>query len=142
MNTKDEKIAFGNKNQPFFELSPLYYSTFELFNHRWYSLMHFWVINSISDIYVQKELMQIKSIEKMIISAKKSGFVDIDIIDKTSFLMSIHEAFTQDERRGMILISTGSAELLYNAPKSYLTENNRYGKLLMRMRHIIADETK
>ena len=58
------------------------------------------------------------------------------------FLRSIHESFIQDEHRALILMSTGSAELIYNAPKSYLTENNRYGRILMRMRHIIAEELK
>ena len=104
--------------------------------------MHFWVCTSIPDIKAQDDLRQIRDISKMMVKAGKLGFEGLESVNKGLFLMGIHEAFTQDERRGMILMSTGSAELIYLAPKSYLTENNRYGKLLMKMRHIIADETK
>ena len=76
----------------------------------------------------------------MLSRAGKLGFEGLNKVDKGLFLMGIHEAFIQDEHRGFVLMSTGSAELVYTAPKSYLTENNRYGKLLMKMRHIIANE--
>lgn len=139
----EDKVSFGNRNQPFFELSPLYPSRFEMLNREWNSLMHFWVINSYLDIKTQEVLFKIRSIDELLkTSYKIGGTVHFEEMSNEVFLRSIHESFIQDEHRALILMSTGSAELIYNAPKSYLTENNRYGRILMRMRHIIAEELK
>lgn len=135
-----DRISFGNKNQPFYELSPLYRSDFVLLNRSWNSLMHFWVVNSLEDIDTQIELRKIKSLSKLIRAAGRYGVIDFSRIDKTLLLESIYEAFSQDKERGMVLLSTGSSELIYNAPKSFLTDGNRYGKLLMRMRYILAED--
>ena len=137
-----EKVSFGNKNQPFYELSPTYKSKFVMYNRTWDSLLQFWVVHTFEDYDIQRKLLDIRGSNKMLSYAKKCGFIDLGSIDKELFLESIHEAFVQDKERGFILMSTGSAELIYNSSKSYLTENNRYGRILMKMRHIIAEELK
>ena len=71
--------------------------------------------------------------------AKKKGFKDFNQIDPKYLINGMQAKFNQNDNIRMVLLSTGSVTIRYAGSKGFLSENNRYGRLLMRIREIYQE---
>lgn len=132
-------INIGVKNQPFFELSPYYFCTFIVYGKKWRTLIHYWTA-----MYFKEDFMTdfIRNQDTPYIAlniAKHKGFKDFNQIDKKKFLYGIQERFNQNDSLRSILLSTGSSQIIYGTGHDYLSQDNRYGRILMRIREVYQE---
>ena len=71
--------------------------------------------------------------------ARKKGFKDFNQIDSKYIIYGIQDRFNQNDQLRSILLSTGSVTLIYGGAKNFLSENNRYGRMLMRVRELYQE---
>lgn len=134
-----DRIDIRVKGQPFFELSPYYFCTFIAYGKKWRTLIHYWTA-----MYFENDFMvdYIRNQDTPYIAlnvARHNGFKDFDQIDKKKLLYGIQERFNQNDVLRSILLSTGSSEIVYGVGKDYLSRNNRYGRVLMRIREVYME---
>lgn len=134
-----DSIIIGTREQPFYELSPYYFCTFKAYGKKWRTLIHYWTA-----MYFDNEVMidYIRNQETPHIAmnvARHNGFRDFNQIDKKKFLYGIQERFNQNDTLRSILLSTGSTNIIYGSGGSFLSENNRYGRILMRIREVYQE---
>lgn len=135
-----DEIRFGKKSQIFFELSPYYFCTFEIGGKKWRTLIHYWVASYFkSNPYMVEMIRNLQTPEMAINVAKRNGFTDFNIIDSRYILAAIQERFNQNDNLRLILLSTGDVNLVYDGT-GFLRDNNRYGRILMKVRDIYADK--
>lgn len=135
-----DEITIGYKNTPFYELSPTYYSTFSAMGKKWRTLIHFWVAMYFKNDDFMVDWIRNQDTPQMAINcAKKKGFKDFDQIDPKLLLYGLQERFNQCDTLRSILLSTGSVTIKYAGSKNFLSENNRYGRLLMRIREMYQE---
>ena len=77
--------------------------------------------------------------EKALKVGARYGLLDFNQINPKDILFAIQERFNQNDSLRTLLLSTGSVNLVYSG-KGYLAENNRYGKIIMKVREIYAIE--
>lgn len=133
-------IQIGIKGQPFFELSPYYYCTFSAYGRKWRTLIHYWLAMYFDDREFMTDYIRNQETPYIAMNvAKHNGFKDFNQIDKKKFLYGIQERFNQNDTLRTILLSTGSEVLEYGVGKGFLSENNRYGRILMRIREVYQE---
>lgn len=133
-------IRFGSKAQPFFELSPYYFCTFELANRKWRTLIHYWCASYFSNnLYLYEALRNTDTPDRAIFVAKRYGLADFDLCDAHKILRSVQERFNQSDNLRSVLLSTGESTLIYSGG-GYMGAGNRYGRVLMGVREIYASE--
>lgn len=130
----DKKILkFGRKSQPFFELSPYHYRTFIIGNRKWRTLIHYWYASCFDDIDNKEMIRNIDTPEHVIIRCKRIGITDVSMIDSKYIINGIVQKISQNNDIKNILAMTGGYTLVYDG-FGYLAEDNRYGKLIMKLR--------
>lgn len=135
-----DEIKFGRKSQIFFELSPYYFCTFTLHGKKWRTLIHFWVASFFkNNEYMRETIRNLQTPEMAINVARKHGFKDFNQINPKDILVAVQERFNQNDSLRIVLLSTGSVNLIYDG-QGYLSEHNRYGKVLMKVREIYEDK--
>ncbi len=135
-----DEIKFGMGSQIFFELSPFYFCTYTISGKKWRTLIHYWVASYFkSDDKMVEVIRNLDTPERAIAVGKKHGLNDFNQIDPREILYAIQERFNQNDSLRTVLLSTGSVNLLYSG-SGFLADNNRYGKILMRVRDIYASE--
>lgn len=139
MGWSEDEIEFGLRGEPFFELSPYYYCTFTAYGKKWRTLIHFWCSMYFKDDYTREYIRNQGTPQVAYNCAKAKGFKDFNSIDVETFIYGLQERFNQNDQLRMVLLSTGSANLKFQGSKGYLSENNRYGKLLMRIREMYQE---
>lgn len=139
LDNEVDSIIIGYKNTPFYELSPTYYSTFIASGKKWRTLVHFWVANYFSDEFMKDWVRNQDTYQMAINCARSKGFKDFNQIDSKYLIYGIQERFNQNDQLRNILLSTGSVQIVYGGAKNYLSENNRYGRMLMRIRELYQE---
>lgn len=135
-----DEIKFGKASQSFFELSPYYFCTFEISGKKWRTLIHYWVAS-----YFKRNPDMVETIrnldtpEKAIRVGQKYGLKSFSQLNPKDILYAVQERFNQCDGIRNILLCTGLVYLNYDGV-GFLAENNRYGKILMKVREIYADE--
>ena len=119
--TLEESIKFGRRIQPFFELSPYYYRGFTVDGKVWRTLIHYWCGSYLNDVNV------------VLAEGKRNGLEDFDKVPSDKILLGIKERFRQNDDLKLILMSTGNHTLVYDGV-GFLADNNRYGRVLMKLR--------
>jgi predicted NAD-dependent protein-ADP-ribosyltransferase YbiA (DUF1768 family) len=136
-----DKILFGAKKYPFYELSPWYYCTFSIGGKKYRTLIHYWL----SCCFVDDRSEFIRNTDTPENAVKKAyfwGVRSLKGIDKKIILKSIYERFNQNEGLINILISTGNCELIYCNEDLGLFFNNQYGKILEGLREVFIGADK
>lgn len=120
-------------NSEFKALSPYYHAVLKIGDIYYPNLAVYWIVKEINDdSYIGRD------ITKEYAYAKKKGFIDFNVqnkdIDRYIVASTLMKLKTYKEILD-ILICTGTTPLIYNDRLSkHLTDNNRYGKLLMKIR--------
>ena len=70
---------------------------------------------------------------------RKYGLKDFSQLDSKDILYAVQERFNQNDSLRTILLSTGLTRLVYTGT-GFLADNNRYGRILMKVRDIYANE--
>lgn len=133
------RILFGGKKQILYELTPYYYRTFEIGREKYSTLMHYWYTSYFKDENLREMIRNTDTVEHVIWKGKKLGIESVKQIDSKYVLNGIEARFNQNRDLRDVLLSTGNAELMYRG-EQYLTEGNKYGKVLMRLREIYDNE--
>ena len=135
-----DEIKFGMRSQMFFELSPFYFCTFEISGKKWRTLIHYWVASYFkNNMDMMETIRNLDTPERALRVGVKYGLLDFNQINPKDILFAIQERFNQNDSLRTLLLSTGSVNLVYSG-KGYLAENNRYGKIIMKVREIYAIE--
>ena len=137
---EEYEIRFGKRTQDFFELSPYHFSTFTIKGKKWRTLVHYWCASYfIANDYMKEMLRNTDTPEKALIIARKYGLKSFEQCAPKEILFSIQERFNQCDGVRSVLMCTGLTPLLYEGDE-YLSGNNRYGKILMKVRELYADK--
>ena len=135
----EDEIIIGMKNQPFYELSPDFFCTFVVGGKKWRTLIHYWTAMYFSDDFMIDWIRNQDTIQMAINCAKKKGFKDYNQVDTRKMILGFQERFNQNDRLRFILLSTGEATIKYMGSRGFLSENNRYGRMLMRLREVYQE---
>lgn len=134
-----DEVKFGKKSQMFFDLSPFYYCTFVVGGKKWRTLIHYWVASYFKpNADMVETIRNLNSPELALRVGKKYGLNSLSQIDPKDILYAIQERFNQNDMIRHNLLSTGDVYLLYDGD-GFLAENNRYGKILMKLREMYND---
>lgn len=131
-----DEIVIGYKNQPFYELTPTAFCTFTAKGKKYRTLIHFWTSMFFKDEFMQDWIRNQDTPQMAMNCASKKGFKDFNQIDPKLLLYGLQEKFNQNDTIRTVLLSTGSVTIKYAGSKGFLSEKNRYGRLLMRLREI------
>jgi predicted NAD-dependent protein-ADP-ribosyltransferase YbiA (DUF1768 family) len=135
-----DEIKFGKRSQNFFELSPFYFCTFEAYGKKWRTLVHFWVASYFkSNPDMMETIRNLDTPEKALRVGARYGLKSLGQVNPKDVLYAIQERFNQNDSIRNILLCTGLVYLRYDGV-GYMAENNRYGKILMKVREIYAVE--
>ena len=134
-----DEIVIGYKNQPFYELAPTAFCTFSASGKKWRTLIHYWTAMFFKDDFMQDWIRNQDTPQMAMSCASKKGFIDFHQIEPSLILYGLQEKFNQNDNVRLVLLSTGSITIRYAGSKGFLSENNRYGRLLMRVREIYQD---
>lgn len=133
-------ILIGIGNTPFCELSPYYYCTFKAYTLKWRTLIHYWSGMFFEDEVLRNVIRNQDTPQKALALANSKGLQDFNQLDSQVFLYGIQERFNQNTQLKSIILSTGNCELQFIGNKGYLSYNNRYGKILMKLRNLYQEE--
>lgn len=128
-------IKFGHRSNPFFDLSPYYFSTFEFDNLKWRTLIHAWCGAYVRETTQDYDKMNFIRNRNSPIEAyrmtKAFGMGSLGDLRHNLFLFVLGQYMKQNERfRGSLLI-TGNTPLIYTVKgDDFLYRGNRYGLLL------------
>lgn len=135
-------IDFGSKSLNFFELSPYYFSTFQVGGKKYRTLIHYWYATYFKDDEGIAEMIRnLDTPNKVILVGNRCGLGSLKQLDSKELLYGIQARLTQNKKVKDALMCTGNAYLNYIGSKGYLgylSEDNRYGKLLMKVRDIYS----
>lgn len=131
--TLEESIKFGRRIQPFFELSPYYYRGFTVDGKVWRTLIHYWCGSYFNDRYLSDYICRLNDVNVVLAEGKRNGLEDFDKVPSDKILLGIKERFRQNDDLKLILMSTGNCTLVYDGV-GFLADNNRYGRVLMKLR--------
>lgn len=135
-----DTISFGMRSQMLFELSPFYFCTFEIGGKKWRTLIHYWVASYFRGNPEMMEIIRnLDTPEKAIRVGERHGLLDFNQINPKELILAVQERFNQNDSLRMVLLSTGLVNLEYRG-KGFLADGNRYGKVLMKVREIYANE--
>jgi predicted NAD-dependent protein-ADP-ribosyltransferase YbiA (DUF1768 family) len=132
-------IKFGRASQSFFELSPFFFCTYSIGGKKWRTLIHYWTASFFNNDEMKDIVRGLDTPERAILVGKRYGLKDFNQIDPKIILTGIQERFNQCDGVRGVLLSTGDSNLIYTVP-GYLSDNNRYGKILMKVREIYASK--
>lgn len=136
----DDVIKFGKRSQNFFELSPFYFCTFVIDRKKWRTLIHYWVASYFKNSNEMREIIRnLDTPDRALRVGSKHGLESFSQIDSKEIIHAMQERFNQNDSLRSILLSTGLSYLEYDGP-GFLADENRYGRLLMKMREIYAAE--
>ena len=133
-------ITIGLSNTPFHELSPYNFCTFKAYGMKWRTLIHYWSAMYFDDGTLRNLIRNQEQPQKALLLANSKGMKDLGQLSPEIFLFGIQEQFNQNPQLKLILLSTGSSELTFIGNKGYLSYNNRYGKILMKLRDLYQEE--
>ena len=138
MSLKDEfdELMIGYRNMPFYELTPTYFCTFTSNGRKWRTLIHYWTAMFFSDDRMREWIRKQDTPQMAMNCASKKGFVDFHQVDPKVMIKGLQDRFNQNDNLRSILLSTGNIDIVYAGSKNFLSENNRYGRMLMRLREI------
>lgn len=139
IDSEFDEIVIGYRSQPFYELTPTAFCTFSMLGKKYRTLIHFWTSMYFKDDYMREWIRNQETPQIAINCAKKKGFVDFHQIDPKIMIQGMQAKFNQNDTIRMVLLSTGSVTIKYAGSKGFLSDNNRYGRLLMRIREIYQD---
>lgn len=132
-------IVLGAKGSPFHELLPTYYCTFTAGGKKWRTLIHYWTAMFFTNTYIQDWIRSQETPQMAINCAKNKGFTDFDKVDKRYMIYGLQERFNQNDWLRGILLSTGDSNIIYAGRKGFLSDKNRYGRLLMKIREVYQE---
>lgn len=136
----DDVIKFGKRSQSFFELSPFYFCTFVIGKKKWRTPIHYWVATYFKSSEDMMEIVRnMDTPDRALRVGAKYGLNSFSQIDSREIIYAMQERFNQNDNLRGILLSTGLSYLEYDGP-GFLADQNRYGRLLMKMRDIYATE--
>lgn len=130
---EDRIIKFGKRSQPFFDLSPYHYRTFIIGNKKWRTLIHYWYASYFIDEDYKEMIRNIDTPDGVIMRCKSLGVEDLNKVDSKYIINGVVQLLSQCIDIKNILYTTKGYELVYDG-FGYLAEDNRYGKLLMKLR--------
>lgn len=133
--SEEYEIKFGMKSQGFFELSPFYFCTYSIGGRKWRTLIHYWTASFFKNDDMKEIIRGLDTPERALLVSKRYGLKDFNQVDSKVILTGIQERFNQCDGIRGVLLSTGLSTLVYTVP-GFLSENNRYGKILMKVRDI------
>ena len=139
LDSEFDEITIGYKGQPFYELSPYAFCTFKARGKKYRTLIHFWLSTFFKDEFMQDWIRNQDTPYIALNCARKKGFKDFSQIEPKWLIYGIQEKFNQNDNIRMVLLSTGSVNLKYAGSEGYLSENNRYGRILMRVREMYQE---
>lgn len=132
-------INFGSSGQLFFSLSPYYYCKIESGGRNYKTLIHYWIAHSFDDYSLRETIRSASSPARAIFIGRRYGIEDFDKVDSKIILTGLKLKFEQNKDILSELLSTGNAELVYTGT-GYLSEGNRFGKIVMKLREIYASK--
>lgn len=130
------KLFFGRSTQIFYELSPYHVRSFTCAGRNYKSLVHYWLASIYSSSDMKDMISSIWDVQKVIRLCNKQGFKDFNQVNPKEIVNGIQLLLSQNDDIKNLLLSTGERVLVYDGI-GYLAENNRYGKLLMKVREIL-----
>lgn len=132
-------IRFGPRSMDFFELSPYYYCTFQIGNRKYRTLIHYWYSSYFKDdIQMMDTIRNLDTPEKVMLICKRYGLNSLEQIEPKVIIAGIQARIEQNPGIKDVLLCTGNSYLNYMDDKSYLGQENRYGRLLMKIRDIYS----
>ena len=134
-----DEIVIGYRKQPFYELTPTAFCTFIASGKKYRTLVHYWTSMFFDDDFMRDWVRNQDTPQMAMSCAKKKGFIDFYQIDPKLIIYGIQEKFNQNDNIRLVLLSTGSANIRYAGSNGFLSDNNRYGRLLMRVRKIYQE---
>lgn len=139
MQDKSNGVIFGN-TEFFRELSPFYNDSNIVSDYfKYSSLVHYWLASKYDEL--KGNMYSYKTPESIINYCKKRyGFRDFDEIDKTKLVTGVILNLKQNTMICDMLYTTSGFHLIFQG-NGYLAENNRYGRLLERLRDTFDRET-
>ena len=136
---KNDEILFGPQSLMFFELSPYYYCNFVVKGIRYRTIIHYWCTSYIENLKHNRDLTEMirsaRTADMAMNMVKKWGFRDFNDLDPKEIILPIQERINQCDGIRNILMCTGESYLRYRGV-GYLAEDNKYGRILMRIRDI------
>ena len=132
-------IKFGKRSENFFELSPYYFCTYTVGGVKWRTLIHYWVASYFENSELQEVIRNLDTPEKVLYVGKRHGLSNLWQCNSKGILLPIQQRFNQCDGIRGILLATGGAQLIYSGD-GFMAENNRYGRILMKLRDIYADK--
>ena len=133
-------IVFGKRSQEFFELSPFYFCTFTIGGKKWRTLIHYWVASYFkNNMYLMELIRNQDTPHKAIMMGEHHGLYDMNQINPKDIIYAIQERFNQNDGIKSILLSTGYYYLKYDGT-GFMANDNRYGRILMKMREIYEND--
>lgn len=139
MYVSRDKITFGNKSDEFFELSPWYFCTFNMYGKKYRTLIHFWAACTLDEgqrEYIRNAGEPLEAVRR----AKMLGVSNFQGISKEVVLKSIYERFVQNTGIISTLLCTGECELVYRNSDYGISRNNEYGRVLEGLRRVFLSE--
>ncbi len=134
----NREIHFGKSTQIFYELSPFHVRTFTVAGRYYKTLIHYWLASMYSEPEMKDMISGIYDVQKVLQICIKRGFKDFNQVQPKYILIGLQALLSQHRDIKDILLSTGNHELIYDGI-GYLAENNRYGRILEKVRDLLNE---